>query len=250
MGRESAELASIKGVLLTGTRIGVLLDIDGTLSPIVARPEQARLQPGARQAVEALVLRFALVAVVSGRPAAEAAAMVGVDGVTILGSYGLGDLPDVPVAVIAAVEAVAAQIPGARVERKGGTVAVHVRGAPDPDDAETRLARAMSSIAKEARMHIARGKRVLELVPQGRDLKDGAVARTITASLLDAVMYIGDDIADLGAFSALDRAGAAGVITVKVAAQGPETPEELVLDADLVVEGPEGVVGLLQFLVS
>lgn len=98
-------------------------------------------------------------------------------------------------------------------------------------------------------MDIARGKRVLELVPRGRDLKGDAVARTITASSLDAVMYIGDDIADLGAFSALDRAAAAGVLTAKVAARGPETPEELLLDADLVVEGPEGVVGLLQFLV-
>lgn len=250
MGREGdAKLERIRGLLLSGTRIGVLLDVDGTLSPIVARPEQARLQPSARQAVEALVPRFALVAVVSGRPTAEAAAMVGVEGVTVLGSYGLGDLPDVPMAVIAAVKAVAAQIPGARVERKGGTVAVHVRGAPDPDGAEARLARALSPIAKEARMDIARGKRVLELVPRGQDLKGDAVARTITASSLDAVMYIGDDIADLGAFSALDRAAAAGVLTAKVAARGPETPEELLLDADLVVEGPEGVVGLLQFLV-
>lgn len=240
----------VRRLLMSGTRIGVLLDVDGTLSPIVARPEDARLGSGARESIEALLPRLALVAVVSGRPTREASAMVGVQGVTVLGSYGLGDVPDVPPGVIAAVEAVAGQIPGARVERKGGTVGVHVRETPNPDDAEESLARALSLIASEAHMDIARGKRVLELVPQGRDLKGEAVERTIAASSLDAVMYIGDDLADLRAFAALDRAAATGIITVKVAARGPETPEELTLGADLVVEGPGGVVQLLRFLVA
>ena len=250
MGAGGADLERIRRLLVSGARIGVLLDIDGTLSPISRRPQDARLQPGARRAIQALLPHVALVAVVSGRPTAEAAAIVRVEGVLVLGSYGLGDLPDVSPDVLASVQAAAGQIPGVRVERKGGMVAVHVREAPDPDTAEASLARALGPIARAAHMDIARGKRVLELVPAGRDLKGEAVERSIAASSLDAVMYVGDDLADLGAFAALDRAGAAGVITVKVAARGPETPEELVLDADLVVEGPEGVVGLLQFLVS
>ena len=250
MGAKGAEMEQIRGLLMSGTRIGVLLDIDGTLSSIVARPEDARLHPGAREAIEALLPRLALVAVVSGRPTPEASAMVGVEGVTVLGSYGLGDLPELPPDVLAAVEAVAKQIVGARVERKGGTVAVHVRGTSDPEEAEARLARALSPIASGAHLDIARGKRVVELVPAGRDLKGEAVERTIAASSIDAVMYVGDDLADLGAFAALDRAAATGVITVKVAARGPETPEGLILDADLVLEGPEGVVGLLRFLIA
>jgi len=250
MGAGGADLERIRRLLMSGTRIGVLLDIDGTLSPIATRPQDARLQPGARRAIEALLSHVLFVAVVSGRPTAEASAIVGVEGVMVLGSYGLADLQEVSPDVLASVEAVAGQIPGARVERKGGTVAVHVREAADPDGAETSLAAALSPIASAAHMDIARGKRVLELVPVGRELKGEAVERTIAASSLGAAIYVGDDLADLGAFAALDRAAAAGVITVKVAARGPETPEELVLDADLVVEGPEGVVRLLQFLVA
>jgi trehalose 6-phosphate phosphatase len=143
----------------------------------------------------------------------------------------------------------AKSITGARVERKGGTVAIHVREALNPDEAETRAMLALAPIAKRAQMDIAPGKRVLELVPAGRDLKGEAVERAIADSALDAVMYIGDDLADLGAFGALDRAAANGIGTVKVAVHGPETPKELVSDADFVVEGPEGVVGLLRLLV-
>jgi trehalose 6-phosphate phosphatase len=239
----------IRTRLMSGTHAGILLDVDGTLSPIVARPDDARLQSGARAAIEALLPHLALVAVVSGRPTPEAAALVGIEGVTVLGSYGLGDLPELPAEVLAEVEAISKEIPGAHVERKGGTVAVHVREAADPDEAEMNVVRALSSIAERAHMDIARGKRVLELVPAGRDLKGEAVERTIADATLDAVMYVGDDLADLGAFAALDRAAAAGVTTVKVAVRGAETPEELVSDADFVVEGPEGVVGLLRLLV-
>ena len=250
MGAGGADLDRIQRLLMSGTRIGVLLDIDGTLSPIAPRPQDARLQPGARRAIQSLLPHVALVAVVSGRPTAEASAIVRVEGILILGSYGLGDLPEVSPDVLASVQAAARQFPGVRVERKGGTVAVHVREAPDPDAAEASLARALGPIARAARMDIARGKRVLELVPEGRDLKGEAVERSIAASSLDAAMYVGDDLADLGAFAALDRAAGTGVITVKVAARGPETPEQLLLDADLVVEGPEGVVRLLRFLIA
>ncbi len=228
----------------------MFLDVDGTLSPIVARPDAARLQGGAREAIEALVPHLTLMAVVSGRPTREVAALIDIEGLTVFGSYGLGDLPDVRPDVLDSVEAIARQITGARVEHKGGTVAVHVREAPDPDAAEAALARALSPIAAGAGMEIARGKRVLELVPAGRDLKGEAVERAIAAASLDAVIYVGDDLADLGAFAALDRAAAAGIAAAKIASRGPETPEALILDADLVVEGPEGVVRLLRILIG
>jgi trehalose 6-phosphate phosphatase len=227
-----------------------MLDVDGTLSPIVARPEEAALQPGAREAIRGVLPTVALVAVISGRPTPQAAAMVSVDGVRILGSYGLGDLPPVPPGILAAVEEAAGGIMGARVERKGGTVAVHVRGTLDPIDAQALLARALAPIARSADMDIAVGKQVLELVPAGRDLKGEAVEHTIEAESLGSVMYVGDDVADLGAFAALDRAATRGIVTIKVAARGVETPERLVSDADLVVEGPEGVVRLLRLLVT
>jgi trehalose 6-phosphate phosphatase len=92
---------------------------------------------------------------------------------------------------------------------------------------------------------VIEGKRVLELVPAGRPLKEGAVERVVSEAKLDGVLYAGDDVADLRAFAALDRAAVDGIATVKVAVRGPESPRALLDAADVVVDGPAGLVVLL-----
>ncbi|HLH47610.1 MAG TPA: hypothetical protein VKV25_10645, partial [Acidimicrobiales bacterium] len=74
---------------------------------------------------------------------------------------------------------------------------------------------------------------------------------TVVAELaggLDAVCYVGDDHGDLAAFGALAALRGDGVTTLAVAAADDEVPGELVEAADLVVDGPAGVVGLLEVL--
>ena len=90
----------------------------------------------------------------------------------------------------------------------------------------------------------------MELVPAGFPLKEGAVERIIESDGLRAALYAGDDIADLLAFEALDRARADGRLehVVKVAVRGAETPEDLVAAADIVVEGASEMVDLLATL--
>jgi len=85
-------------------------------------------------------------------------------------------------------------------------------------------------------------------VPAGRPLKGGAVERIVIDAALDAVLYAGDDQADLKAFEVLDRLSADGLVAVKVAVHGPETPTALTASADVVVDGPAGLVGLLRRL--
>src|SRR5688500_20267631 len=75
-------------------RAAVLLDVDGTLAPIVERPEDARVPDETRPEVARLAGRYALVACVSGRPRAEVERMLGVDGVAIVGEHGLELAPD------------------------------------------------------------------------------------------------------------------------------------------------------------
>ena len=89
------------------------------------------------------------------------------------------------------------------------------------------------------------GKRVLELVPRDATLKGDAVAREIERHALEAVLYAGDDVADVAAFSALAEARTRGLLTVAVAVMGPESPEALRDAADMVVEGPSALVDLL-----
>src|SRR5438128_1346830 len=97
---DEAGVAEMLRRFADAARPGVLLDIDGTLAPIVARPDDARVAPDVREAVAALVPRMTLVAVISGRPSEEAAVLVAVPGVEVLGSYGLGDLAGIPAPVL------------------------------------------------------------------------------------------------------------------------------------------------------
>jgi trehalose 6-phosphate phosphatase len=227
---------------------GILLDLDGTLSPIVARPELARMAAGARETLADLAARFAVVAVVSGRTDAELVALVRVEGVRLEGSYGMGRLPDLPPAVMDPVRSAAERVPGARVEPKGHAVAVHVRGAADPEAAEVLLRAPLARIGEAHGLEVIEGKRVLELVPRDRPLKEGAVDRIVAEAGLAGVLYAGDDVADLRAFAALDRMAERGLKTVKVAVLGDETPPNLVRSADVTVDGPSDLLELLRGL--
>lgn len=228
--------------------VGILLDFDGTLSPIVARPELARIVEGARETLSSLAARYAVVAVISGRTRPELVDLVGVVGIHLEPSYGAPDLPELPEVVLDEVRAIAAQVPGARVEPKGHAVAIHLRGVDDPDRAEAALRAPLERIGAARGLDVIEGKRVLELVPAGRPLKDGAVERIATDHDLDAVLYAGDDVADLRAFEVLDRMAERGLRAVKVAVRGAETPAALIASADLTVDGPAGLIDLLRGL--
>jgi trehalose 6-phosphate phosphatase len=192
-----------------------------------------------------LVERFRLVGIVTGRRSEEASALLPVAGLQFLGLYGLEDAPELVTALVPSVEAAAALVPEAWVEDKGVSVAVHYRQAPDPASARAGLLLALQPIATDGGLELVEGKMVLELVPPGRPLKGGAVERLAGRNALEAVLYAGDDHADLDAFRALDRLAQRGVLTRTVAVAGPETPAELVAAADVVVEGPRELVALL-----
>jgi trehalose 6-phosphate phosphatase len=242
-----AATGTLSAFLRCEGRAGVLLDFDGTLSPIVVRPEVARIRHGAPEALARLVRRYALVAVISGRTTEALRPLVAVPGVRLVGSYGLEDA-ELPSAVLDSVRDVAASIDGTRVEPKGASVAVHVRGADDPDAAEAALRGALSAVGQVYGLEVIDGKRVLELVPAGRPLKGGVVQSLVAQARLETVMYAGDDLADLRAFDALDKLAAGGLCTLKVAVRGAETPRALREAADLVVDGPAELVLLLNRL--
>jgi trehalose 6-phosphate phosphatase len=70
------------------------------------------------------------------------------------------------------------------------------------------------------------------------------------AAGLRSVCFLGDDVGDLPAFAALDRLAAAGVHTVKVAVSTEEAPVAVLEGADVVVDGPQGALALLEWLVA
>jgi trehalose 6-phosphate phosphatase len=254
---QGSPLGSIRGKRGSA---GVFVDFDGSLSEIAPTPAEARAVAGAAEALASLTELYRVVAVVSGRPAAQVAELLGrPPGVRWYGLYGLEDQqapPDpssdalrgrmerlLPDAVRAA-----ALVPGARVEPKGLGVAVHYRGASDPQAARRVLLERLGRLAAAAGLRLLEGKKVVELAPPAGPTKGLVVERVAEAEELRAVLYAGDDVADIDAFAALERLAAGGIDTMKVAVRSAETPESLMVRADLTVEGPEGLVVLLQTL--
>ena len=226
-----------------------MLDFDGSLAAIVGRPNDARPAEGAREALAPLIGRYRLVAILTGRRSEEVAELIDVPGLRYYGLYGMEEAaPELLTAVGSLAEAAAAAVPGAWVEDKRASIAVHYRQAPDPAQARASLVRSLREVASSAGLEVVQGKMVVELVPAGRPRKGGAVERLAGEHALRAVLFAGDDEADLDAFAALDRLRSKGLLAVKVAVRGDETPPGLVDSADVVVEGPEGLVELLRQL--
>lgn len=225
-------------------RAGVFLDLDGTLAPIVARPELARVLPEILPTLARLVRGLDVVAVISGRPSDQVRELVDVDGVVIVGTHGLEDERPITTEALDELRAAAATV-GAWVEEKGAAAAVHFRALEDPEAAEAALAGRLAAIAATHDLELVPGKRILELAPAGRPRKGGAVERIARDRGLEAVLFAGDDVGDLDAFAALERLGALGTWTCAVASRGPGAPPEVEAAADLVVDGPTGIASLL-----
>ncbi|HEX2031482.1 MAG TPA: trehalose-phosphatase [Actinomycetota bacterium] len=236
-------------------RAGILLDFDGSLSEIAPTPDAARAIDGAAETLTALARRFRTVAVISGRRAAEVAQrLAGATGVRIFGLYGLEDERG-PVSADAAdrmeaaaralpdIERAAAFVPGTLVEPKGLQVAVHYRGSADPEHARRILVARLSAVARERGFEVLEGRRVVEVAPPGAPSKGAVVASLAGDERLDPVLYAGDDLADLDAFGAVAARGG-----VRVAVRSAESPPQLLAEADLVVDGPAGLLELLRGL--
>ena len=234
---------------------GILLDFDGTLSEIAPSPEEARPVEDAASTLEELAASFGVVAVVSGRRAADVARLLRAN-VRYFGLYGLEDdvaaldrdAPAFVEQVLPKVERIVSGIPGARVEHKGVQLAVHYRGAPDPEAAADTLRERLGTVAEAHGLTLLEGKRVLELAPMNGPTKGDVVRSLAREAALRYLLYAGDDVADLASFQELDRLDESGVSGVKVAVRSLETPELLLSAADVVVEGPRGLIDLLRSL--
>jgi trehalose 6-phosphate phosphatase len=246
--------------LLAGPRQAlVATDFDGTLSPIVADPQTARPLPGAVPALAALAGAVGTVAVITGRAAAEAVALGGLDavpGICVLGHYGWqrwqdGQLtvPDTPPAVTAARQALpglladAGAPKGTWIEDKEHAVAVHTRRTADPEAALSGLRGPLGDLAERLGLAAEPGRLVIELRPPGMD-KGAALAGLAREREAGSVLFCGDDLGDLPAFAAVRSLRAEGIPGCAVASASAESPQ-VAAAADLVVPGPEGIVGLL-----
>lgn len=222
-------------------RAAILLDVDGTLAPIVPRPEQATVPPETRAELQRLAVRYALIACVSGRLGPDAERVVGVKGLTYVGLHGL-ELEAEAERYRAAIHSFAETVDWP-IEDKGLTVSFHYRGVEDEEAARGELQR----VAEQARAEGLRprfGRKVLEILPPVDAHKGTAVRRLLERAGLRRALYAGDDRTDLDAFRALELLE----LGIRVAVASDEGPRELRETADIMVDGPAELLEVLRGL--
>ncbi|MFP5255571.1 MAG: trehalose-phosphatase [Acidimicrobiia bacterium] len=237
-------------------RTALLVDFDGTLAPIVEDPAESRPVAGAAEALDVLAARYALVAVVSGRPAGFLRDHLG-SGPALVGLYGLEQVRDGEVLVDPAVapwraivdEAAAAaeaELPSeVGVEHKGLSLTLHVRTCPEHAAAVEAWA-----AAGAGRWGLRHGtaKMSAELHPPVEHDKGTVVSALVAQVSARTACFVGDDVGDLPAFRALDRFAEAGGEAHKVVVASTEVAPELLAVADLTLDGPGDVLAMLRSL--
>jgi trehalose-phosphatase len=206
-------------------RLVIFLDYDGTLTPIVSRPEQATLSISTREVLRELA-NLVPVAILSGRDLDDVRRLVDIDGIVYAGSHGFdiagprGLRKQVATEFLSIIDLAEkelkeklAGIPGALVERKRFSIAAHYRNVAGSD--VSKVEQAVNKIAAHhSELRRIDNKKVYELQPNIDWNKGKAVLWLLQALELDGVfpIYIGDDLTDEDVFRALKERGAGIVV--------------------------------------
>jgi trehalose 6-phosphate phosphatase len=243
--------------------VAIFTDIDGTLAPIVPTPDMSEVPAELKELLARLSERCLLVAGVSGRKTEDALDLVGLADVVYFGNHGFEILSDGKVEVtpealpyleqVQELEARAREelAPlGAFVEEKGITASIHYRNAP-PEVGE----RAVEFVKREGErlgLRITVGRGVVEARPPIRADKGTAVRTLVEEYAPERAMFIGDDTTDLDAFRELVALREEGTLReiLRVGVASEEGPPEITSEADIVVDGVEGVSEVLRALLG
>jgi len=249
------------------------LDFDGTLAPIVEDPEKAHIHPDANDVLVDLAEQVRAVAVITGRPARQVLDLGGLEEVGnaigehgrelfVLGQYGNERWTSTNRRVISpkpprGLASFTSHLPrllrqahveGAWVEEKGLAVAVHTRRMDDPTGTFERLVKPISALAERHHLTIEPGRNVIEV--RSGDMHKGHALRAFVAEQeATGVVFGGDDLGDVEAFEAVRSLRAEGLPGLVVCSASTERPD-LVRLADVVVDGPQGVMELLTSLTT
>ncbi|MCC6616884.1 MAG: trehalose-phosphatase [Anaerolineae bacterium] len=247
--------------LLTAARLGLVTDVDGTISPIVSRPEAAQVTPRSRELLTALAARLALVGVISGRAAADVRERVGVAEMVYVGNHGMERwtddhvqvVPEVQAyrpALVAVAEGIRAHLPpGAQIDDKGATYSIHYRNVADPARTKTEVTPLLLQLSAEHGIKLVQGRMIFELRPPLEIDKGTAFTALVRDYQLDAAIYLGDDTTDADALHACQRLRESGeCYAIGVGVLADETPAAVIESADVVAQGIEQVEDFLAWL--
>lgn len=190
-------------------------DFDGTLAPIVARPENAAMRDSTRARLAELASLRPL-AIISGRALSDIQARVaGVPAAAIVGNHGIEPSPQMATAraTVARWLPILARdvgaLSGVMIENKGHSLSIHYRHADSGDDALAAIRDSVATLGEGVR--VVEGIEVLNLIPLGAPNKGDALQRLRREQGAATVLYVGDEETDEDAFATLDHDTALGI---------------------------------------
>ena len=240
-----------------------MTDIDGVLAPIVPTPDMSEVPEELRELLWRLSQRYRVVAGVSGRTTEDALRLVGLEEVVYYGNHGFEVLRDGEIEIVpeaAPYEEVVEELErkareeleplGAFVEEKGITASVHYRNTSS--EVGERCKEFAKREGERLGLRITTGRGVVEARPPIRADKGTATRKVVEEYKPEKTLFMGDDTTDLDAFRELEALREEGVLSqiLRIGVKSEEGPPEIVSEADLVVEGTEGVEEVLRSLLD
>jgi trehalose 6-phosphate phosphatase len=241
---------------------GIFCDLDGTLSKIAAKPEKAVITREMKSALKNLSMKYGVVAVITGRDAANAKTMIGLDNLIYVGNHGLERIDNVSHTLIPEAEnyvriseEVASELlrlssgEGVTIEKKRIGVAIHYRLAENKAEAYRQVRKLAGSMAEKYSLRIYEGRNVVEIKPDLKYDKGDAVRDIAEEQELNRAIYFGDDITDIDAFKELKRMRGEGWIDATcVAVSSNEIDPAVAGEADYLVGGVDDVQTILEWM--
>ena len=244
-------------------RMAIYSDIDGTLSPIASSPGEARVFPGAADALSQIRQHGIRVVAVSGRSSDDSKALLGVDGIDYAGNHGFelmtasGRVVSEEVASAAvAIQSALSELrtmesafpAGVLIEDKTYTASVHYRLSENPVATAHLLKTILDRLADVHGILITGGRMVYELRPR-LDINKGVFAvNDIRLHGITTAAFLGDDLTDVDGFKAIHVLAETGELLAAsaIGVKAPESPHLVMETADLTVEGVPGMVATLR----
>lgn len=246
------------------TRLGLLVDFDGTISEIAPTPGEAIVSPGCAEMLRNLSGKLSVVSVVSGRSASDISDKVGLEGILYAGSHGAEYIDSRQHTIeprakesrrylAAVLEHLGknADGPGIIWDDKELSAAVHYRMAPDTEEARASLESALSSAPGVETLDIFWGKFVLEMRASVGLNKGYVVRKLVREKSLEGLVFIGDDTTDVdGMWAVRDLGEESGIEALGIAVTAHDTPPQLLESAGFSLDGVPQVERFLRWLDS
>ena len=251
-------------VILGRRPFGLITDVDGTISPTSTDPLHVTIPQSNRNYLRALSERLDLVAVVSGRSATEVRWMVDGEKILCLGHYGMERWQDgKPVLhpkaqpYLPAMLDIASRIEplksieGVVIQDKGASISLHYRLIAHPEQTKQAILAFLYGLPQIRQLRILPENMVIGIIPPLAIDKGTAVRNLIKERGLSGAVYMGDDTADVLAFTAIHGINNPGTFKgLAVAVTGADTAPEVSAAADFTLDGVKETETLLKWLVA